>query len=66
MTTPENLDPLDPRQRDVEAPVDDAYEQNIPTEPADVANDEVHRGLEVNEYDAVEQAHSVPLDDEYR
>jgi hypothetical protein len=74
MTAPEeNVTPgehLDPAERDVEAPIADAYEQALPVSAEDEADaeleEQVHRGLEVSEYDAVEQAHTVPLDDDYR
>ncbi|HET6214541.1 MAG TPA: hypothetical protein VFE14_16875 [Micromonosporaceae bacterium] len=56
---------LDPDERDIEAPADDAVEQATVANPAD-APTEVHRGLEVGEYDAVEQARVVDLDDDYR
>lgn len=52
--------PLDP-----EAPADDAVDQATPANPAD-APEEVHRGLEVGEWDALEQARIVDLDDDYR
>jgi hypothetical protein len=69
MTTPnEDLvltDHLEPEDRDPEAPSEDALEQATPANPVD-APVEVHRGLEVNEYDAVEQAHVVDLDEDYR
>ncbi|HET8681124.1 MAG TPA: hypothetical protein VFM54_04545 [Micromonosporaceae bacterium] len=55
---------LDPRERDIEAPDADAVEQATPVDPTEVP-DEVHRGFEVDEWDAVEQARTVPLDDEY-
>jgi hypothetical protein len=63
---------LDPDERDLEAPDADAVEQAMPTDPAEGAErpTQVHRGLdverEVNEYDAVEQARVVPLDDDDR
>jgi hypothetical protein len=65
---PEDRSPsehLDPAERDPEAPISDAVEQSmaaIGTED----DEEIHRGLEVSEYDAVEQAHVVIMDDEYR
>jgi hypothetical protein len=58
-------DHLAPDERDPEAPDADAVEQAIPADPAE-RPEEVHRGLEVNEWDAVEQAHVVNLDDDYR
>jgi hypothetical protein len=58
-------DHLDPEERDLEAPDADAVEQATPANPAD-APTEVHRGLEVDEYDALEQARVVDLDDDYR
>jgi len=69
MTQPdEDLDPgahLSPDDRDPEASDGDLVEQATVANPADEP-DEVHRGLEVNEWDAVEQAHVVNLDDDYR
>jgi hypothetical protein len=58
-------DHLDPDERDMEAPDADAAEQALPADPAQHPI-EVHRGLEVNEWDAVEQAHVVDLDEDYR
>jgi hypothetical protein len=57
-------DHLTPDERDPEAPDSDALEQATPANPVDQPV-EVHRGLEVNEWDAVEQAAVVDLDDEY-
>lgn len=57
-------DHLDPDERDIEAPTEDAAEQAMPADPAQ-APTEVHRGLEVGEWDAVEQAVVVDLDDDY-
>jgi hypothetical protein len=56
---------LAPEERDPEAPEIDAVEQATPADPAEEPV-EVHRGLEVGEYDAVEQARIVELDEEYR
>jgi hypothetical protein len=58
-------DHLEPDRRDPEAPSEDAVEQATPANPADQAT-EVQRGLEVSEYDAVEQAHVVDFDEDYR
>ncbi|HZN71921.1 MAG TPA: hypothetical protein VFC00_09615 [Micromonosporaceae bacterium] len=58
-------DPLDPDERDIEAPDEDAVEQATPANPAD-APVEIHRGLEVDEWDALEQSRVVDLDDDYR
>jgi hypothetical protein len=70
MAEPEEqfIDPgarLAPDERDPEAPAADAVEQATPANPAD-ERVEVHRGLEVDEWDAVEQARVVELDDDYR
>jgi hypothetical protein len=69
MTMPdEELTPgphLDPQERDLEAPDADAVEQATPANPIDEPA-EVHRGLEVSEYDAVEQARVVEFEDDYR
>ncbi|HWG98061.1 MAG TPA: hypothetical protein VNV66_01790 [Pilimelia sp.] len=56
---------LDPDERDIEAPAADAVEQATVANPADEPV-EVHRGMEVGDWDAVEQARIVDLDDEYR
>jgi hypothetical protein len=69
MTEPEFSDRdeslVDPNLRDLETPPEDALEQAVPQNPADQP-DEVRTGDEVNEYDAVEQARTVDLDDDYR
>lgn len=59
-------DPLEPEERDMETPASDAVEQATLANPAENEVEEVHRGLEVNEWDAVEQARVVDLDDDYR
>jgi hypothetical protein len=55
---------LEPDERDSEAPTADAVEQAFPSDPAEHSG-EVHRGLEVNDWDAVEQARIVDVSDEY-
>ena len=54
---------LDPDERDPEAPPEDAVEQATPADPLE-APVEIHRGLEVGEYDAIEQARVVDLEDD--
>ncbi|HKS98792.1 MAG TPA: hypothetical protein VJT31_04605 [Rugosimonospora sp.] len=56
---------LTPDERDPEAPTADAVEQAIPADPAEQPA-EFSRGLEVGEWDAVEQSRVVELDDDYR
>ncbi len=56
---------LTPDERDLEAPAADAVEQATPANPAEQTV-EMRRGLEVDEWDAVEQARVVELDDDYR
>lgn len=59
-------DHLTPDERDPEAPPADAVEQAMAVDPADVET-EPHRGLEVGDWDAVEQARVVATDeDDYR
>ena len=58
-------DHLHPDERDPEAPAADAVEQATVADPAD-GDGEVHPGLEVNDWDAVEQARVVSFDDDYR
>jgi hypothetical protein len=62
---PASLDHLDPDERDIEAPDADAVEQAMPANPAEVPVP-VRRGLEVDEWDAIEQARVVDLDEDYR
>lgn len=57
---------LQPEVRDIETPATDAVEQATPANPAENQVEEVHRGLEVDEWDAVEQARVVDLDEDYR
>jgi hypothetical protein len=56
---------LDPDERDIEAPDADAVEQATPVDPA-AQPVEVRIPFEANEYDVLEQAQIVELDDEYR
>ncbi|MEE6258295.1 hypothetical protein [Plantactinospora sonchi] len=60
-------DHLAPDERDPEAPDADAVEQATVADPATEDQPEVQRGLEVDEYDALEQSRVVgPQDDDYR
>jgi hypothetical protein len=53
-------------ERDPEAPAADAVEQATVADPHE-EEDDVHRGLEVAEWDAMEQARVIgPDDDDYR
>ncbi|MFC0530384.1 hypothetical protein [Phytohabitans kaempferiae] len=52
-------------ERDLEAPAEDTVEQATVADPAE-QEPEVRRGLEVNDWDALEQARVVNLDDDYR
>lgn len=56
---------LGAEERDPEASPADALEQATVANPAD-DTPEVRRGLEVGEYDAIEQAHVIDLDEDYR
>jgi hypothetical protein len=56
---------LAPEERDPEAPADDAVEQAIVADPARDEPD-VRRGLEVGDWDAMEQARVVDMDEDYR
>jgi hypothetical protein len=53
-----------------EVPVEDAAEQAVIANPNDeeatAAGEPMHRGLEVSEWDATEQARTAGLDDDYR
>jgi len=60
-------EPMDPTP---ETPIEDAVEQSIIADPVEATADidyakDVHRGLEVDEWDATEQARTVHLDDDY-
>ncbi|HEY2670266.1 MAG TPA: hypothetical protein VGJ07_07800 [Rugosimonospora sp.] len=60
---------LDPDRRDLEAPAEDAFEQSMPASPAGERDEgpvNVDRDIEVNEWDAIEQAQVVDFDDDYR
>ncbi len=57
--------PLDPDERDIEAPDADAQEQATPADPAD-GQPEPRVGYEVDEFDALEQARVVEAEDDYR
>jgi hypothetical protein len=68
MTDPEDIDrsaSLDPDVRDLEAPAADAAEQATLADPA-LEELEPTQRLEVSDWDAVEQARVVDLDDDYR
>lgn len=68
MTTPaeENVleNHLDPVERDLEAPSDDAAEQAAPAKPAETPP-ELRRGMEVGEWDAFEQSVVIDFEDDY-
>jgi hypothetical protein len=57
-------DHLDPAERDIEAPPEDAVEQATPVNPAD-RPEEPRVPFEASEADALDQALVVALDDEY-
>ncbi|MEV4753810.1 hypothetical protein AB0J86_01655 [Micromonospora sp. NPDC049559] len=55
---------LVPEERDPEAPPDDALEQATVADPATEEGLDLHRGLEVDDWDAMEQARVVGRDDD--
>ena len=58
--------PLDPDERDLEAPVPDAFEQTLSVDPSETP-EPVRVPPDVNEADALEQAQIVETDeDDYR
>ena len=71
MTDPDIADQdtlLEPDEKDIEAPDADALDQRTPADPAEAARHrplEPSRSLEVNDWDALEQAKVVDLDDDY-
>jgi hypothetical protein len=67
MTNPESSPLRSLDERDIEAPDADALEQAIPADPIAAAAErppEVTRDPEVNDWDALEQARVVELEDE--
>jgi len=59
----------EPTDRGIETPIEDAAEQTTIANPTEAAaeidyTEDVHRGLEVDEWDATEQARTVNLDDD--
>jgi hypothetical protein len=71
MTDPDIADQdtlLDPDDKDIEAPDADAQEQRTPADPTEAAQQQPlqpTRRLEVNDWDALEQAKVVDLEDDY-
>jgi hypothetical protein len=62
----EELAPVEPAERDPEAPAPDAAEQAVAAYPGQEAGRTTpSRALEVGEWDAVEQSIVVDLDDDY-
>ncbi len=59
-------DHLEPEVRDPEAPPEDVAEQETPADPAEEADEPVQVGNEASEWDAIEQARIVELDEDYR
>jgi hypothetical protein len=55
---------LEPGERDSEAPDADVMEQTIPADPVE-QDAEIRHGIEVNDWDAIEQSRVVDLEDEY-
>jgi hypothetical protein len=67
-TLPDQDTLFDPDEKDIEAPDADALDQRIPADPKEAAQQrppEPSRRLEVNDWDALEQAKVVDLDDDY-
>jgi hypothetical protein len=66
---PDDLTPeehLEPEFRDPEAPPEDVAEQSTPADPTEEREEPVHVDHEASEWDAIEQARIVELDDDYR
>jgi hypothetical protein len=61
----DDFDDEDQGLNDLEAPADDALEQAIPANPADL-RPRPQVPFDVNEADALEQARIVEIDDDYR
>lgn len=58
-------DHLTPDERDPEASPNDVLEQATVADPNAEQDGDPHRGLEVNDWDALEQARMVGQDDDY-
>ena len=66
MTEPDDRDyGTEPTELGLEAPEADTAEQGVPADPA-LHPDEIHRGLDVDEADALDQSRGVGADDEER
>ena len=66
MTEPDDLDyGTEPTELGLEAPEADTAEQGVPADPG-LRPEEVHRGLDVDEADALDQSRVVSLDDDER
>jgi hypothetical protein len=68
-THPDHL--LDQRERDLEVSTEDLAEQEMPADPVDEREEPAHiepehLDDEVNEWDAIEQARIVDLEEEHR
>ncbi|HEY7223151.1 MAG TPA: hypothetical protein VH561_06000 [Micromonosporaceae bacterium] len=59
-------DHLVPEERDPEASPEDVAEQATPADPGEGAEPEIHVNVEASEWDAIEQARVVELEDDYR
>jgi hypothetical protein len=59
-------DHLDPEVRDWEASPEDVAEQEALADPAEEPDEPIHVDLEASEWDAIEQARVVELEDDYR
>jgi hypothetical protein len=57
---------LEPEERDPEASPADAVEQATVADPTEEDEFDLHRNLEVDDWDALEQARVVGPDDDYR
>jgi hypothetical protein len=61
----EPSDHLTPDERDPEAPPADAQEQARVADPTADGDSDPRRGLEVDDWDAIEQARVVSLEEDY-
>jgi hypothetical protein len=70
MTMPDDdrvpFEHLEPEERDLETPPEDAAEQATPADPGEREDEPVRILYEVSEWDAVEQSRVVDLEDDYR
>jgi hypothetical protein len=60
------VDHLEPDEREPEAAAEDVAEQVHLADPDEESDEPIHIALEASEWDSIEQARMVPIEDDYR